>query len=113
MPSPEHGVSNITLRYYTITYLHPIAAQEGEQAPTPRAIRERLVKIRNGAKKAGNTAHFSIGRARPAKSSAAANGVKPAVKGAPIPATPRKRKPSTVIKTESTDNGQSVTGKST
>ena len=79
----------------------PTAVGDGEAKPTPRAIRERLVKIRETHKKSGSGGHFSIGKTRgKPKTAAAANGVNPTARAKPTPVTPRKRKGDAVIKTE-------------
>lgn len=86
-----------SLRHINLT--SKTAVKDEKDRPSPRAIKERLVKIRDMAKKAGNTEHFTIGKA---KSSVAANVTKSSTNGT-SPATPRKRKPAELIKTEKGD----------
>lgn len=61
-----------------------------EAGPTPRAIKERLTKIRELSKKNGSITHFPIGPSGVGRTAAATNGVNRSAPGAPIFATPIK-----------------------
>jgi hypothetical protein len=68
-----------------------VAATEGNEArPTPRAIRERLFKIRQLAKNNGIITHFSIGPTGTERAPTASHGVNSAAPRTPIFATPTK-----------------------
>ncbi|KKY28447.1 hypothetical protein UCRPC4_g00615 [Phaeomoniella chlamydospora] len=72
---------SLNLRVESIAANWPIT--EGQQKPTPRAIREHLVKLRDSARKSGNGGNFSIGKAR---------GPKPTTSTNSNPTTPKKRR---------------------
>ena len=73
----KHGVSTIWFQLSKIyARSNTLITATDMEKPTPRAISERLVKIRNTAKTAGTSTHFSVNR-------------KPATPAG----TPRKRAP--------------------